>query len=171
LADFAQYRVIPILMLLGSGASMTPQSTSGSITGAVSDSSGLAVEGAEVTLDSETSGATWKATTGFNGTFVFSSIPPGEFALEIVSSGFTPYKQTDVTLNALERLSIGMVTLQVGSGATQVLTVNAAADAVQTTSSERSAVLDSNQLQYLSARGRDYMHLLEVLPGVSSNGP
>jgi Carboxypeptidase regulatory-like domain/TonB-dependent Receptor Plug Domain len=160
------------LVIAGLFFNLRAQTTTGSITGVVMDGSGLTVEGANVELNSEVSGATWKAKTGFNGAFVFSSIPPGVFTVTVTATGFRLYTLTDLTLNALDRLSIGLITLQVGSETAEVVTVNEAADAaVQTTSSERSAVLDSNQLEYLSARGRDYMHLLEVLPGVSSNGP
>ena len=164
------WRVVAILTLVGSFAYMTSQTTSGTITGTVMDSSGLPVPGAKVSLASQMSGATRKAVTESTGVFVFSSIPPGTFALEVAATGFRPYRKEAITLNALETLSIGLITLGVGSPTGEAVTVTAEA-AIQTASQERSAVLDSNQLAGLMARGRDYMHLLEVLPGVGSNGP
>jgi Carboxypeptidase regulatory-like domain/TonB-dependent Receptor Plug Domain len=160
-----------MLALAGSFCNVTSQTPSGAITGSLVDSSGLPIQGAEATLRSEESGAIWKAATESTGAFVFSSIPPGVFTFTVLANGFRPYQQTTLSLSALETRSLGSIVLQVASASTENVTVIARAAAVQTTSQERSAVLNGKQLEGLMARGRDYMHLLEVLPGVGSNGP
>src|SRR5205807_4826662 len=53
---------------------------------------------------------------------------------------------------------------------TEVVKVTAEATPVQTTSSERSALIDSNQVANLTTRGRDVFGLLATLPGVVYDG-
>ena len=171
LTNSAQRRVFTIFAFIVSLSNLTSQTTSGNITGVVMDARGLPIRGAKVTLSSEISGATWEAATELSGSFVFSSIPPGVFTITVTASGFRTYQQTALTLSALETRSVGSIPLQVVSATSEVVTVTAVAAAVQTTSSERSGSLNGTQLEGLMARGRDYTHLLEVLPGVTSNGP
>ncbi len=58
--------------------------------------------------------------------------------------------------------------LQVGTVA-QTVTVEADVTALQTTSSERSAVLDTTQIDNLLAIGRDVMSMTKTMPGVVEN--
>ena len=171
LTGSTQRRLFAIIAYIVSLSNVTAQTTSGNITGVVMDASGLPVRGAKVTLTSEISGATWEAATELTGSFVFSLIPPGVFTVTVTANGFRIYRQTALTLSALETRSVGSIPLQAASATSEAVTVTAVAAAVQTTSSEHSGSLNGTQLQGLMTRGRDYMHLLEVLPGVTSNGP
>ena len=74
-------------------------------------------------------------------------------------------EKTDLHITAAERLSAGEFTLQVGE-VTESVTVDASGTPVQVNSAERSGVLTSAQIGTLMARGRDFMSLLRVMPGV-----
>jgi hypothetical protein len=142
------------------------QTSAGVITGRVADPQGAVVPGAEVVLVQELTGVKQTTASDPSGNFVFPSVLPGRYAVTVQAQGFKRYEKKGLALTAFERLSVGTITLEVGS-LTEAITVTAEAAPVQTASPERSAVLDDKQMTYLSAPGRDFMNLLKVLPGVT----
>jgi hypothetical protein len=61
----------------------------GSILGTVLDQTGSVAVGAVVRLTSEDQSLSREATTGDNGQFSFSNVPPGPFKLSVTAEGFT----------------------------------------------------------------------------------
>lgn len=72
-------------------------------------------------------------------------------------------------MTAAERVSAGTLQLEVGA-LSESVTVSGEATPVQTSSNERSAMLNDQQMNMLMARGRDYTSLLKTLPGVVISG-
>lgn len=142
------------------------QTSTGVITGRVLDPQEAAVVGAEVTLIQETTGVRQSTVTQSTGDFVFPSVMPGRYTLQVRAEGFKEHTQTGLILTASERLSVGTIRLQIGN-VTETVTVTAEAPAIQLASQERSAVLDDRQIALLSTPGRDYFNMLKLLPGVA----
>lgn len=115
------------------------------------------------TLDART------ATSTATGDFVFTALQPGPYTLKVQASGFKAMEKKDLSLSASERLPAGDIVLQVGS-LTERINVTSEVTTVQTASSERSALIDSNQVINLTTRGRDVFGLLATLPGVVYDG-
>jgi hypothetical protein len=137
----------------------------GGITGVATDPSGQVVAGAKVTLTSEKTGETRSATTNETGLFNFVAIQPDQYSVKIEQGGFKAAQRTGIVLSANEHLALGSIQLQIGS-VSETISVVAEGIMVQTDSSEHSAVLTSNQLDTLTARGRDVVSLLRTIPGV-----
>ena len=72
---------------------MAQSLVSGDLTGTISDPSGAVVSGATVTLKSDATGAIRNATTGANGTYRFSLLPPGSYSVMVTASGFSKTTQ------------------------------------------------------------------------------
>jgi hypothetical protein len=140
------------------------QSSSGTVTGRVIDSSAAIAE-ADVQLIDQATKDTRKVASTADGDFLFSNVQPGTFTLTIRAAGFKRLDKSDINLSASDRLAIGDVRLEVGT-ITETVEVKAEGAQVQTASSERSGLLDSKQITNLMARGRDVMSLLQLLPGV-----
>ena len=157
-------RHLAILAILFA-AGLSAQTITGSITGSVKDTSGLAVVGAAVNLTDISTGAQRKAATGERGDFVFASLQPSEYKLAVTQSGFKIAERLGIVLSASEFLSIGDVVLEVGA-VTEAVTITAQGAVVQTASAERSGLLTNNQVQDLLIRSRTVMSLLQLLPGV-----
>ena len=156
-----------VLLLAAMIAHVAPAQTSnGFITGRVVDTQGGMVPGAGIVLTQELTGVKQNTRTDASGDFVFPSVPPGRYSLEVKVQGFKRFEKTDITLTASERLSAGTLTLEVGALA-ESITVSGEATPVQVSSQERSAVLNDKQMSSLSTPGRDYMNMLKVLPGVA----
>jgi len=141
------------------------QTSSGTISGRVLDHTGAVIAGANVTLVAEATGETRNFTTDHLGEFVFASIQPGKYEVLVRAQGFKNLQKTGLSLSPSERLSAGDLKLEVGA-VSESVEVKAETAQVQTVSSERSALLDSKQVENLMSRGRDVMQLLIVLPGV-----
>ena len=153
------------LLALAFASLASAQSVSGTIAGTVRDASSLAVSGAAITLTDTSTALERNETSNEQGDFIFSSVPPGSYQLVIKFQGFKTLQRDDVQLTASERLSLGTLVLAVGS-AEQKIEVTAQGTAVQTESSEHSAVLTAAQLQNLMVRGRNVTSMVKVLPGV-----
>jgi len=142
-----------------------PQTITGSITGSVRDSSGLAVAGAELTLLHPATGVERKATSNERGDFVFPSLQPGAYDITVGMAGFKTVERKALRLTASETLAIGDIALEVGA-VSERITVTAQGSTVQTASAERSGVVTSSQVENLLIKGRNVTSLLSLLPGV-----
>jgi hypothetical protein len=156
------------------GALMVPsalyaQSSSGTISGRVLDSSGQAVPGATVTLVRTDINEVRTLVTPASGEIVFTSLLPGPYSLQVEVAGFKKLEKTHLTLSASERLSLGKLVLEIGA-ISESIVVEAEKAVVQTASSERGALIDANQVTQLPTRGRDIFGLMPTLPGVVYDG-
>jgi hypothetical protein len=134
------------------------------IAGRVIDSSSAAIAGAEVKLINQATKDVRILKSSADGSFVFSDVLPGVFALSVKADGFKLLDKTNLNLTANERLAVGDLRLEVGA-VSETVEVRSEGAAIQTESSERSAVIDSREITELMAKGRDVMALLQLLPG------
>jgi Carboxypeptidase regulatory-like domain len=152
-----------------SSGTLFAQSSSGTITGRALDPSGLPVPGATVTLVKTDTGEGRTLVTPSSGDITFASLPPGPYTLQLEMPGFKTLQKPDLLLSSSERLSVGDLVLELGPQNETVL-VRGEVTPVQTASSERSALVDYNQVAQLPTRGRDIFGLMPTLPGVVYDG-
>ncbi|MBZ2184077.1 MAG: carboxypeptidase regulatory-like domain-containing protein [Bryobacter sp.] len=152
-------------LLLTLTAAVWGQGLTGSVSGSVTDQSGSAVPGAEITLTSVGTGLSRSATTDANGDFVLTQLLPSTYRLSVSAKGFKKYEQTDIVLTATERVVLKRIDLQVGE-MTQTIEVTAETARLQTQSAERSGLITLEQTQNVPLKGRDYLGLVKLLPGV-----
>jgi hypothetical protein len=161
------FRLAFYLMLAAACCGLvTAQMTiSGTITGTVVDPSGQVVAGAKITLTSAKTGDTRNAQANDLGAFNLTAVQPDTYNLRVQHTGFKAYQRGGVVVSANERLALGELVLQIGE-VTETVSVVATAAQVQTDSSEHSAALSTNQIENLTARGRDVVSMLRTIPGV-----
>ncbi len=160
--------LLAALVLFGATAvTASAQSVSGAFSGTVVDDTNQVLVGATVTLlDERSSTIVRTLTTGTNGSFVIDAVQPGVYTIKVELDGFRTLERQHIDLPAGERRPLGNLTLSVG-GMTETVTAVAEGSFVQTTSSDRSALLSSQQIDQLAVRGRDPISLLKTLPGVA----
>jgi hypothetical protein len=141
------------------------QNISGVVTGTVRDPAGSVIPGAKVTLTNQATGAVQNLTSNEAGLFVFSSVLPGTYSVEISSPGFSTYQTRDVAVTMNERRTLGDVVLKVGQLQERVEVI-AEVTPVQTASSERAGLVAGSQLLNTAIRGRDFVALIATLPGI-----
>ncbi|MGD0224274.1 MAG: carboxypeptidase-like regulatory domain-containing protein [Terriglobia bacterium] len=88
-------------LLMMPGGAWAQQST-GTITGAVYDSTGAIVPGAKITAQNLNTHFTWDTVTTGSGEYRFSFLPVGTYQIAAEVHGFTKTVRTGVTLSASE---------------------------------------------------------------------
>ena len=149
-------------------ASLSAQSVStAQINGTITDSSGLAVPGAEVKATQTATGLSRAATSAADGAFVLPNLPIGPWQLEITKEGFSKYIQSGIVLQVASNPTIEAA-LKVGSVAEQVL-VQADAAMVETHSTGVGTVIDQQRVVDLPLNGRNPAELI-ILSGAATPG-
>ena len=166
---FCQFSISAALSILLTCHCSFGQSSSGQINGLVEDPSGAAISGARVRLVNELNASERTTITNEQGNFVFASLPPGPYNLNISAQGFKNFSKENLILNASDELSAGMIRMEVGTTSQSVI-VEADVTPVQTESGERSALIDTQQMATLLTPNRDFLNFTRVLPGVVATG-
>ncbi len=153
-----------VLALGATGWRALAQGTSGTLTGQVADPSGAAISGATITLTDVDKNFPQTVTTDSSGVYVFKLVPPGNYALTVVASGFTKYHQTGIvmTANTSATQNVGM---QVGATTTTV-SVSANAQLIDTTTAELGMTINQQSVADLPLNGRDPSTLALLAPGM-----
>jgi Carboxypeptidase regulatory-like domain len=129
------------------------QTTSGSISGTVVDPQGGSVPNATVKLTNTSTRAGSIASTDGSGRFVFPSLLPSTYTLEVAVQGFKTYKQSGLVLNANSALPVGTIQLQVGT-IQESTEVAAQGQQVETDTAQLSTSIVGKQLQNIQVNGR-----------------
>ena len=136
------------------------------IVGTVTDPSGAAVPNVSITITDLDTGLSRSLTTSADGQYVAPDLHIGHYSVRATASGFKAAEQKGITLAVNDRTRADFK-LAVGS-ATEQITVEAAAIAVQADSGEVSDVITGQQLSQLSTNGRSMYSLISLAPGASS---
>ena len=152
------------LFACGWVARMQAQSSTGSISGNVVDSSGGGVPGASVSIRSSDTGATRTATSGATGTFTFPYLIPGNYAVSAELSGFAPAKVANVTVSVGGDATVRLVLEPAGVQA--AVTVSSEAPLIETTKTQVSSVVDEKLIRALPTNGRNFLDVVLSTPGV-----
>ena len=135
------------------------------VNGVVRDSSGLAVQGAEVKATQTATGAVRTVITGSDGAYVLANLPIGPYLLTITKDGFGKYVQSGIVLQVDSNRAVD-ATLKIGSVNEQV-TVQADAAMVETHSTGVGTVVDNQRVVELPLNGRNVTELI-FLAGMST---
>lgn len=157
---------LALMLCFGSGKSLFAQEeTSATITGQVTDATGAVVPNANVVVTNTATGQQRTVQTNNEGLYNVFPLTPGSYTVTVEQSGF---KKTVVnaTLNARDRRPIN-IALEVGDAS---VTVNVTDEApLLQESSTGQAVLSGNQVTELPLNNRNFIRLLETVPGISSD--
>ncbi|MBK5292547.1 MAG: carboxypeptidase regulatory-like domain-containing protein [Acidobacteriia bacterium] len=148
---------------------MYAQQISGSISGTVKDNQQAVIAGARVILTNTAQAVSREATTGSDGSFLFTPLQPATYRITVESAGFKKFEQTEIKIFASDRIALPNIVLELGA-VSETVTVEAHAVALQTRSAERAGVLTGNQVVNLAVRSRNFLDLAATVPGVIYTG-
>src|SRR6266403_705186 len=160
--------VLPILVVLSLAAAANAQTFRGTILGTVTDSSGLAVAGATVTVKNTDTGLLRTTQTTADGSYAVTELPIGTYAVTSSQSGFQTSVTTDVAVNVAGERRVD-VALKPGQVSERVEVSGTELPQVETTSNELGGVLTSLTVQDIPVNGRDYTKLIFLNPGVAGS--
>ena len=153
-----------ILFILATGLYTFGQEAT--IVGTVTDPSGSVIPNATVTITSVEKGISRTTTTNDTGQYVAPDLSIGHYSVGVTATGFVSVQRTGIVLNVGDRVRADF-SLKVGA-ASQTVTVEANAVAVQTDSGEQSSVITGTQVTNLAVNGRSVYSLFSLTPGASS---
>src|SRR6266481_5025230 len=139
---------------------------SATVVGTITDPSGGSVAGVTITITSASTGAVKTFTTNESGQYVAADLAIGHYSIKANAAGFKVVEQKDVTLTVGDRLRIDFQ-MAVGA-ASETVTVEANAIAVQSDSGELSNLITDKQVAQLAVNGRGIYQLAALAPGASS---
>src|SRR6266403_2539909 len=144
------------------------QTTFGNIIGTVSDTSGGALEGAQVTLTNQETDAKLTQTTGSDGLYQFSNLLPGRYRIDVEKPGFKHTTQPDIVVQVQQTSSINL-TMQVGD-VSQTVEVTSETPLLQPDSSSLGQVIDERKTNEIPLNGRNVFNLITLSPAAIAQG-
>ena len=165
-------RVVSLAGLLAAILSFVPalvtpvaaQTTTATMTGAVSDTSGGVVPGVTVTVTSTATALKRSVTSDADGRYVVPALPPGRYEVRAELAGFKTMLRRDIELAVNQTLSLP-ISLEVGA-VDLVTEVVAVESVVNTSTSELSYLVGQEAIERLPLNGRNYTDLALLQPGV-----
>lgn len=133
------------------------------IVGAVMDTSGALIPGANVTVANPDRGFKRDLVTNLAGEYTAPKIPTGNYVITAQARGFQRLVRTGIQVEVGQTLRVDMQ-LKVGQ-MTQEVTVTAAATRVETENGTLSDVVKGSQIANLMMNGRNFTSLYLLVPG------
>src|SRR5262249_39827879 len=133
------------------------QSTYGSIAGTVTDPSGGAIVGAQVTLTNLGTAEKRMQPTGSDGLYSFVNLFPGRYKIEVEKTGFKRVTRPEVVVEVNQSVRID-ATLQVGD-VTQVVEVSGETPLLQSETTSLGQVVEQRKTNELPLNGRNIFNL------------
>jgi hypothetical protein len=158
--------VLGALLLLAAGTSA--QTFRGTILGTVTDSSGAAVTGANVTVKNLDTGLVRTVTTSADGTYSAPELPIGNYRVTVEISGFKTGVVTGIVVEVSSERRAD-VTLQPGEVAQRIEVSGDTLPQVESTSNTLGGIIESKIVTNLPVNGRDYQKLIFLVPGVAGS--
>jgi hypothetical protein len=156
-----------IFFLFASGIPQLQAQVTSSIEGAVTDQQGLPIVGAEVVAHADGTGTETKSITNSEGVYRAAGLQAGTYTIAVAKDGLTTkvFDHLDLAVNRQLRLDI---TLTIGS-TKQVVTVAATPPLLDTGIPSSGSTILPKQVESMPLNGRNYLNLLQLVPGVSIN--
>jgi hypothetical protein len=139
--------------------------TTGTILGVVTDSSGAAVPGVEVTATNEETAIERHAVTDNGGNFTIPFLAVGSYRVKVEHQGFKPQIFTGIKLEIGLKVVVNF-TLTVGSMQQQV-EVQAQPVTLNTQTSDLGQVIDNRRVTELPLNGRQFIQLVLLSSGAT----
>jgi hypothetical protein len=141
------------------------QATSGSISARIADPSGIAVAGAQISIQSVDTGIVTAEITDNAGEFTANALPPGSYKVIIEKTGFAtetiPPFRLDIDQKAHFNLNLRLESVST------TFTVTGSAPILQSQGAETGQVIGAREIEDLPTLGRDFTTLLLLVPGVA----
>ncbi|HUR37433.1 MAG TPA: TonB-dependent receptor [Terriglobales bacterium] len=142
------------------------QTSRGTVTGTVTDTTGAVIPNATVTLTSKETKLSREAKSTGVGLFRFDAVDLGEYDIKVTMSGFSVANFTNVTVTAARTIDLPV---QLKAGAQETVEVSGqGVDTLQTTEQVRLRSIDSRALADLPIQGQNSLNLLLIAPGVAT---
>jgi len=160
------FAMLAVIALLVPGVLLAQSTTTGAISGTVTDQSGAVLPDVPLTLKSVDKGFTQSGKTNAQGFYQFSLLEPGTYTVTVAAANFK-------TLSATTTVSVGQnsivnAKLEVGAAGTTV-EVSGETPLLQTESTEISTTFNERTISEVPNPGNDLSFIAQTAPGSVMN--
>ena len=157
--------IFTFLVLMANGFAQS--STTGQLSGTVTDPNGAVVSGASVKITNLDTNAERETMTGDDGAFAFQLLSPAHYRVETTATGFQTIS-VEAVVNITQTTTIDLP-LNVAGSADSNVTVTADAPVLQAETSQNGRVITGETLNQLPLPTRNFQQLLTLSPGAQSS--
>ncbi len=158
--------LIAVLALLVPGVIFAQSTTTGAISGTVTDQSGAVLPDVTVTLKSTEKGFTQTAKTNSQGSYQFPLLEPGTYSISATAANFKT--TTTTTTVSVGQTAIINTKLEVGAAGTTV-EVSGEAPLLQSETSEITTTFNERMVSEVPNPGNDLSFIAQTAPGSVMN--
>lgn len=163
------YLLISTVVVLCLASGTPSQTVQGIITGTITDPSGGSVPNATVTITNAGTGSTQTETTGSDGSYRFSLVPPGAYVITVKAASFAEVRASGIVVEASQTVPFS-VKLELARSS-EIIEVNEQAPLVQTATSDLATQVDRATILNTPLADRDVFSTLpflapQVTPGI-----
>jgi hypothetical protein len=155
-----------LFFLIALPVDLCAQTATARVNGSVVDPSSALVPGAKVTATENATGVISTTTTNGDGIFAFPSLAVGSYTVGVDAQGFQLYRQTGLALTVGQDLNL-KISLTIGAS-DQVITVDAAAVAVDSNTPTEQATIEEKVVRDLPLNGRNPASLMYTVAGTTN---
>ena len=165
---YAKYLlVVSAICMVLAVPSFGQTSSTGALSGTVTDPSGAVIVGASVAAENIGTGAERSTTTDSSGSYKLSLLSPGKYNVKFSAQGFKTAEVSSVTVNVTETAVVNHG-LELGAQ-TERVTVEATVVTVQTENATNGGLVTSHEVTTLPLVSRNYTQIINLSPGVVAN--
>jgi hypothetical protein len=157
---------VAVALIHSAALRMDAQVSGGTVSGTVTDSAGRVVPNVHLLITNTATGVSRDVTTNEEGFYSAPNLLPGEYVVKFSTKGFKTEAKGGITLTVGASLTLDQILL-VGS-INETVSVQSEVPAVQTSSSDISAVVNAATVRELPLNGRSWTDLAELQPGVNA---
>jgi hypothetical protein len=156
---------LAILLIFSSVAGLA-QTSRGTVSGTVTDSSGAVIANATVVLTSKDTKLSRETKSSGVGLFRFDAVDLGQYDLKVTMTGFSVATFADLRVTAARTIDLAV---ELRPGTQEVVEVSGqGVEALQTTEQVRIRSIDSRALADLPIQGQNSLNLILTAPGVAT---
>lgn len=166
---FRQYVVCLAFIALTATPAWTQTTSTGTVSGQVTDVSNAAVAGAQIKLVDTATNQTLTTSSNDAGRYIFLNVIPGTYTISFTKPGFSVYEVNGQRVVVGQSLTIN-APLKVGATSTTVEVTSVIGAELQTMNATVGTTLNSTSMLTLPNLGRDASTFVIMQPGVSPDG-
>ena len=137
--------------------------------GRITDASGAAVPGVQVSVRGSNTGTERQVRTNDSGLYTVPLLQPGSYDVQVRRQGFKPILQSGITLEVDQRAELNF-RLEVGA-VTEQVEVRASVSRLNTVEASQGQVIDNRRIVEMPLNGRNYIDLALMSGGAVQSAP
>lgn len=154
---------LTLVALCLAGGPALAQSSTGRITGVVTDASHLAVPSARVAVRSDSTGVARAAVADAAGRYDVADLLPGPYTVSVAAAGFTTAtRPAVVVIGASSTIDVSLTL----AGIAETVAVTAESSPLDRRATGTGGVVSRTQIEELPLNGRNFLQLAALQPGV-----